>query len=82
MIQKITELYHRFEPQIEQFKFDVTIGLGGYLLAIQVNWIEQAEHILTGLVTALVCCAGVHYLKKLLSFIDNSVKKLWKKTFK
>lgn len=55
---------------------DAAVGVGGYVAAVQFNWIPAAEHVIVGLVTALVCCAGVHYFKKVLRWFDKKVLKL------
>ncbi len=60
---------------LKEVGYDVTIGVTGYLAAIQFNWTEEAGHMITGLISALVCCAGVHYFKKLLQWIDGKFKK-------
>lgn len=67
---------------LKELGFDVPVGIFGYIAAIQFHWIQEAQHIFTALLTALVCCAGVHYLKKLLVLIDKGVKSLLKKLWK
>jgi hypothetical protein len=53
---------------------DASIGLGGYWLSFKLDWNQEIPHIIVGLITALFCCAGVHYLKKLLKWIDKKLK--------
>lgn len=54
----------------KEFGYDVSVGTSGYLAAIYFNWINEAHHVFTALVSTLVCCAGVHYFKKVLHWFD------------
>lgn len=67
---------------IKEIGSDVTIGTIGYFAAIELNWIQEAQHIVLGLISALVCCAGVHYFKKLLVWLDVAIPKLIRRIWK
>jgi ammonia channel protein AmtB len=56
---------------LKEMFHDVSIGLGGYLAGIELEFIRESNHIIIGVFTAVLCCAAVHYAKKLLKLIDN-----------
>lgn len=64
----------------KEFVYDVSVGTSGYLTAIHFNLINEAHHVITALMTTLVCCAGVHYFKKVLQWFDKSIPE-WKNKF-
>lgn len=63
---------------LKEIGIDFSIGTGSYLAILHLDWIQEAQHIITGLITALVCCVGVHYLRKILAWFDKWVNKLFK----
>jgi hypothetical protein len=74
IIEKIKVFAEEHRQTIVDVSKDVSIGGGSYLAILKLDWIQEAQHIITGLVTALVCCIGVHYLRKALAWFDGLFK--------
>jgi hypothetical protein len=53
---------------------DLSLGAGGYFAAIQFNFIEEAKHMITPLLTTIACAAVAHYFRKFLKWFDLRVK--------
>lgn len=64
----------KIQAFIKEIGIDFSIGTGSYLAILHLDWIQEAQHIITGLITALVCCAGVHYFRKFLAWADRGFK--------
>jgi hypothetical protein len=59
---------------IKEFFHDASIGIVSAIVSFQIDWNTEIPKIIEGLLVALVCCAGVHYFKKLLKWIDKKLK--------
>lgn len=57
---------------LKEIGFDATVGIGSYLVILKLDWLTESQHVITGLVTAIVCVVGVHFMKKLLALFDKT----------
>lgn len=58
------------------FLYEASIGVTGYIAAVQFNFIEEAAHWIGAIITAVSCYAAVHYFKKLVKWFDETVLKI------
>lgn len=57
--------------ELKSFLQESAIAGFGYIAAIQFNWISEAVHWAVGVFTAVSCYIAVHYVKKLIKWLEE-----------
>lgn len=66
------------KEMVKSFLQEAGIGITGYIVAIQLNLIDEAVHWVWAIITAVSCYVAVHYFKKLVNWFDEKVLKIKK----